>query len=346
MTPTASATPVSGEEASPDSAVLFPAASGLVVGAEGIVAPTLTQLVMWGSGGDVVQRRALAEVGIDAWESHGASAWALRNGMFVVGGGESYTWAAAGFEPWEAKGQGMVEHEDGAPSDSTVPRTKYQWPERVATDGSLVAASFVDGTVRVFEVGGRLLHEFQPVGLAAGAGAKPLGLQYLPGDVLLVWGLDVECPVQAWKPDGSELVRRVADGPTTPVHVALAPEGARLLVTALDRAKGKMPWWLLDSPTLELQHRGELPTPASAVALGPDGELVAGAAGPDAANPLQVTVTNLADGTAHSFRREGYVAQSLAFSQDGKVLYTHNAKAGIVAWDADSGKELQQFGLP
>lgn len=345
--PSPSAAPNDDELASPNPNLRFPAAKrGLVVGEVVIVAPTTTQLVTWDPDGKVVAAKALADVGIDDVPNPGFQDWDLRNGTFVVGGGSHYSWAAAGFEPWAAKGAGKVEHAEPKPSGSTEPRSNYQTPGSVSTDGSHVAASFFDGTVRVFEVGGRLVREFRPIGVTDRLDSQDLGVRYLPGDVLLVWGRGVACPVQAWKPDGSALVRRFDTGPTTPVHAALGPDGATLLVTAHDQGTGKMPWWVLDASTFGEQRRGELPMAASAVALSPGGSLVAGGADTSGKQPLQITVINGTDGTSHSFHREGYVAQSMAFSMDGKVLYTHNAKAGIVAWDAASGKELRQFGLP
>lgn len=280
--------------------------------------------------------KALADVGIDDVPNPGFQDWDLRNGTFVVGGGSHYSWAAAGFEPWAAKGAGKVEHAEPKPSGSTEPRSNYQTPGSVSTDG----------TVRVFEVGGSLAREFRPIGMTDRLDSQDLGVRYLPGDVLLVWGRGVACPVQAWKPDGSALVRRFDAGPTTPVHAALGPDGATLLVTAYDQGTGKMPCWILDASTFDEQRRAELPMAASAVALGPGGSLVAGGADTSGKQPLQITVINATDGSSHSFHREGYVAQSMAFSTDGKVLYTHNAKAGIVARDAASGKELLQFDLP
>ena len=338
-----SPSPAAGELAAPDPNLRFPAEDGLIVGDDGVVAPTLTQLVTWNAKGKVVATRALADVGIDDIT---VQAWDLRDAIFVVGGGREYSWAAAGFEPWTAKGLGKVEHASPRPSGSTTPRKKYRWPSDVTTNGSHIAASFVDGRVRVFEVTGRQVGEFQPIGLAADAGTKRLGVQYLPNDDLLVSGRDVECPVQAWRSDGSALVRQFDRGPTRPVHVTLSPDDAMLLVTTFDRKSGKMPWWAVDTSTFEERHRGELPTAASAVALSPGGDLIAGAAGPNAAPPLQVTVVSIADGSSHSFRRDGYVAQSMAFSTDGKVLYTHNGYMGIIAWDARSGKELRRFDMP
>lgn len=347
MSPSPSTATKDVELASPDPNLRFPSATrGVVVGEDVIVAPTTTQLVTWDPDGKVLAAKALADVGIDDMPNPEVQAWDLRNGTFVVGGSSHYSWAAASLEPWAAKGAGKVEYAEPKPSTSTEPRSNYQTPGDVTTDGSHIAASFFDGTVRVFELGGSLVREFRPLGVTDKLDSQDLGVRYLPGDVLLVWGRGVACPVQAWKPDGSALVRRFDAGPTTPVHAALEPDGAMLLVTAYDQDTGKMPWWILDASTFDEQRRGELPMAASAVALSPGGGFVAGGADTRGQQPLQITVINATDGSSHSFHRERYVAQSMAFSMNGKVLYTHNAITGIVAWDAESGKELRQFDLP
>ncbi|WP_296137232.1 WD40 repeat domain-containing protein [uncultured Tessaracoccus sp.] len=343
-TPSASASP--GELASPDPDILFPAASGLVVAETGIVAPSLTHLVSWGRDGTIASTRSFAEAGLDDMPGSGVPAWDLRNGTFVVAGGKNYSWAAADVQAWTLSGSAVVEHAGSPPAGSTAPRANHMRPFGVATDGKHVAATFGDGSVKVFELAGTLLHQLTPEGLAPSGDTTKIGVRYLAGDVLLVWGRDARCPVQLWKADGSASLRVWQDGPARPAHVAVSPSEQHLLVTAYDREASRMPYWIVGSEDLAPQAQGVLPAPATAVALGPDGRTVASAGSVGDGDPIPIHLTHAGSGKTRNVRREGYVARSIAFSLDGARLYTHNSKVGVVEWNVAAGTETRQFDLP
>lgn len=339
MSPTT--TPPNGEVAEPTDRP-FPTAHHLVAEGGAIHAPSHTELLSWDPDGSIVRRAPL--VGAD-----GVHTWDLRDGVVVVGGADHYTFTTMSLDDGEALGEARVDNDVTAPEDSTAQPPAFRPPRAIATDGAHVAVAFDDGTVGVFDVAGQLLNTVVPVDFrpTRDDGADHALLTYSPDGRLVLHSARNHCPVQFWHPDGSELITVLDGGPANPQHVAFAAEAGRFVVTQYASGDDAMPYVVFDSATLEPVAEGTLPDVASVVAVSPDGATLASAGGFGSGDARRIIhLVDLAGAAASGMEREDYVAQSLLFSPDAATLYSHNALAGIVAWDVAARAETLAFELP
>ncbi len=342
--PTMTTPSPTGEVAEPSPEHPFPVDSGLVVEDGRVHTPTHTEFVSWDDDGAIVASFTLADPGVEP-----TALWDLRDGVVAFAGGSDYSVLMVGLDDGRVLGRARVDNDVSRRDDSTVQPPPFKPPRALATDGTHVTAAFSDGTVAVFDVEGDLLHEFAPVGSQPLEGDDPaqIELVYAPDGRLVLGSSSNGYPVQFWEPDGSAPAGELPGSPPHPQHIVFAEDAGRFIVTDHAQGSDEMAWILFDSTTHEPVDEGVLPDVASFVALSPDGATLASAGGFGSWDDVRVIyLTDLATGGTSRMERDGYSARALSFSPDGATLYTHNAAAGIIAWDVASGTPLRSFDLP
>jgi cytochrome c len=235
---------------------------------------------------------------------------ALPDGRFATGGedGRIAIWNAAGLATGAAPERVIEGHKGGVVALALSP------------DGRRLASASWDGTARVTQ-------------LADGAASVleghkgPLaGAAFAPDGGLVTTGHDAT--LRFWPADGTTPLIRQLDAPLA--GVAVAPDGEIVAAGADGRLR-------LFGPDLSERASLEIaPVPLVALALSPD-------AGTIAAGGLRGQ-TPLVDRASRSIRAvlvgPGLPVWSLAFSPDGKELYSGGADRLVRRWNAVTGEHM------
>lgn len=330
-----------GEVAEPDPDDLLPAQLGLVFADGMLHAPSYTEFLSWSPDGHIAERFSLPEVGVGevwTWDQAGGVVALNGEGEFSVLVLERDTGAVLGT-------LAIANNEEPDPGD-TAPQPAFLGPSDVATDGTLVASAFhTDGVVRVCDVGGDPVSELRPGPARTEAGY--CNVVWAPSGLLVTHSAREGFPVQFWEAGSGALDRVLEASPPNPQHVVFASDAPRMVVTQYTQDVAEMPYKVFDTETDEVLAEGVLPDIASAIALSPDGTLLATAGGFGGGKALRlIHVTNLDTGEVFTMERDSYVARALVFAPDGGTLYSHNNRVGIVAWDLVSRGETITFDLP
>lgn len=329
-----------GEVAEPDPDDLLPAQLGLVFDDGMLHAPSHTEFLSWTTDGLIAERFSLPDVGVaDVWT------WDQADGVVALNGEGEFSVLVLERNTGAVLGTLAIANQEPDPED-TAPQPAFLGPSDVATDGTLVASAFhSDGVVRVCDVEGNVVSEFRP----GSAGTEPsfCNVVWAPSGLLVTHSAREGHPVQFWDARGGSLVRVLGASPENPQQVVFASDAPRMVVTQYTQDVAEMPYKVFDTDTDEVVAEGVLPDIASAIALSPDGTVLATAGGFGGGKAKRlIHVTNLDTGEAFTLERDLYVARALVFSPDGGTLYSHNNRAGIVAWDLASRGEAITFDLP
>lgn len=203
-------------------------------------------------------------------------------------------------------------------------------------DGSQLASSARDGTVRIWSVSDDEPQVLQtaPEGIRS---ASDLAFSD-DGSRLAVSSRDAS--TQIWDVASGKLVHKLTGGAPAGDKVAFSPDG-QWLATATEK-----PDWTVavsDAASLTIKHRFDRDVYVYDLTFSPDGSLLAFndregrdiVLWPTSGGEPRVLSDGLTD-----------MPESLQFSPDGRFLYSIGGKDGIVKWRADDGTRLEQFELP
>lgn len=336
--------PVTGgpadELAEPDPDDLLPAELGLVFDDGMLHAPSHTEFLSWSTDGRIAERFSLPEVGVgEVWT------WDQAGGVVALNGEGEFSVLVLERDTSAVLGTLAIANLEHDPGD-TAPQPAFLGPSDVATDGTLVASAFhSDGVVRVCDVEGNVVSEFRP----GSAGTEPsfCNVVWAPSGLLVTHSAREGHPVQFWDARSGSLDRMLEGSPPNPQQVVFASDAPRMVVTQYTQDVAEMPYKVFDTDADEVVGEAVLPDIASAIALSPDGTLLATAGGFGSGKAMRlIHVTDLDTGEVFTMERESYVARALVFSPDGGTLYSHNNRAGIVAWDLASRGQTITFDLP
>jgi WD40 repeat protein len=158
------------------------------------------------------------------------------------------------------------------------------------------------------------------------------------GKLVATGGFDNVVKVWDLAPDGTLKEKKALTGHTGPVYgVAFHPKDPVLVSVSQDKT-GRI-WSLSDGKTtFELKGHTDI---VDAVAISPDGKLIATGAGPA---DKSVKLWNTADGKElKALGTHGGSVYSVAFSPDGKTLASASADMLVKTWDVAAQKELKQL---
>ncbi len=200
-------------------------------------------------------------------------------------------------------------------------------------DGSVLASAAHDGTVRLWSVGDGAAMQVLTVGAA-----RPTAVAFSPdGSRLAV--ASVQAPVSVWDVKTGAKTATLSSSPPQSYGVAFSADGLRLATATRDPEHVVR---VVDAVTGEV--RATFPgTPAAhAVAFRPGADVVA------FTDPVArvVVVWPVSAGAARTLTGHTDGPHALAFSPDGKALYSASARDGILRWDADTATLVARFERP
>lgn len=204
-------------------------------------------------------------------------------------------------------------------------------------DGSQLASSARDGTVRIWSVSDadeqQVLHTSHEDIMSA----SDLAFSD-DGSRLAVGSRDAT--TQIWDVASSRLVHKLTSGAPAGDKVAFGPDG-QWLATATEEPDWTVAVSNADSWTIK--HQFDRDVYVFDLIFSPDGSLLAFNDRED----KDIVLWPTGGGEPRVFS-DGLkdMPESLQFSPDGRFLYSIGGKDGIVKWDADDGTRLEQFELP
>jgi len=200
-------------------------------------------------------------------------------------------------------------------------------------DGRLLGTASKDGMARVWEVAtGQLKCEFP------GPADEIRTIAFSPDGELLAWGaagvLSLDRDIRLGQVATGKVVRRLT-APGYHLHVAFLPDGKILASSTIDRRGGVQLW---DVATGQL-IRNLTETGISALAISPDGKLLAGVGGGNS-----VRLWDLATGKAIP-QPDGHTGavSGVAFSADGRTVASAGRDGTVRRWDAVTGRQTGRF---
>lgn len=200
-------------------------------------------------------------------------------------------------------------------------------------DGSVLASAAHDGTVRLWSVGdGRGIHV-----LTVGA-ARPTAVAFSPdGSRLAV--ASVQAPVSVWDVKTGAKTATLSSSPPQSYGVAFSADGLQLATATRDPEHVVR---VVDALTGEVRATFVGTPAAHAVAFRPSADVVAFT---DPAARV-VVLWPVSGGAARTLTGHTDGPHALAFSPDGKALYSASARDGILRWDPDSATLVARFERP
>jgi WD40 repeat protein len=197
----------------------------------------------------------------------------------------------------------------------------------------VLASAAHDGTVRLWSVGDGAAMQVLTVGAA-----RPTAVAFSPdGSRLAV--ATVQAPVSVWDVKTGAKTATLSSSPPQSYGVAFSADGLRLATATRDPEHVVR---VVDAVTGEV--RATFPgTPAAhAVAFRPGADVVA------FTDPVArvVVVWPVSAGAARTLTGHTDGPHALAFSPDGKALYSASARDGILRWDADTATLVARFERP
>lgn len=239
--------------------------------------------------------------------------WDMRDGILVFGGADNASFTTVNLEDGTQIGRHAIDNDAPSGKHDTIKPSRFKEPRSLATDGRRVAATFDDGTVKVFDLSGDVVNVINPVGPITKKGfAVALSVAYTPQGQLFLSGVDLATK-QFWQPDGSALVRTLDDSHASK-RTYFAEDADRFFLLKNDFDVPETRWSLFDSRSLELLDEGLLPDLAEAVAVSPDGTWIASTGDYGGGDGKLIHVTDVTTGETTDMMRDGYAAEVMRFS--------------------------------
>jgi WD40 repeat protein len=192
-------------------------------------------------------------------------------------------------------------------------------------DGKLLISGGADGKIKLWDLEGREMKA------AVAHPGGVVGLFYLPDEDLLISG-GMDGSVAIWNPKTLGEIRRVYKGSSSVLHISISYAGKFL---ALGTSDGKAR--LIEVGSWNEIASVDLPRPATALALSPDGRRMAVG---DGLGSVLIWDT-------HSIRPDrtiscGSHVSALAFSPDGTLLLSGGDDGGIRVWSCSKWEEIRR----
>jgi WD40 repeat protein len=192
-------------------------------------------------------------------------------------------------------------------------------------DGKLLISGGADGKIKLWDLEGREMKA------AVAHPGGVVGLFYLPDEDLLISG-GMDGSVAIWNPKTLGEIRRVYKGSSSVLHISISYAGKFL---ALGTSDGKAR--LIEVGSWNEIASVDLPRPATALALSPDGRRMAVG---DGFGSVLIWDT-------HSIRPDrtiscGSHVSALAFSPDGTLLLSGGDDGGIRVWSCSKWEEIRR----
>lgn len=224
------------------------------------------------------------------------------------------------------------------------------WALALSPDGSLLASSLEDGTIRVHSTAnGKELRRVEPRDAETSeSGDHVPDPSYTHDGSLVLSSGFVQCPVQFWEGDGSRLIQLMPQPPEPYYHFQLTPDSAYCsMFRDVNESGDAMVTELRDGNTSELIASHPIATVPGSAALHPQGTHVAwtGVRGPGLENGI-IHVMDFDTGEVSQLGGDAYRPHSLAYTPDGTTLLSMDARDGIHAWDHATASLRQVFESP
>lgn len=267
--------------------------------------------------------------------------WSWRGEVIALPGPHDSTAITVDAMTGERISEVVVESEGDPPSP---------WALALSPDGSLLASSLQDGTVRVHSVAdGTQVAMVEPRDAETSeSGDHAPNPSYTDDGLLVLSSGFVQCPVQFWSTDGSRL-QRMMPGPAEPYHhFRHTPDGQHLLLfRVVDPDGPTMAVELRDGVTFALVRTHHIPTIPTTSAIHPGGTHVAWCArGRTREERSIVHVMDLETAEITQLNGHARAPASLIYTPDGSTLLSMDAWDGIRAWDHATAELRQVFELP
>ncbi|MBI3862822.1 MAG: Gfo/Idh/MocA family oxidoreductase [Planctomycetia bacterium] len=243
---------------------------------------------------------------------------------------------AQGKKPARGKAK-RPEQAQSTPGAGLQPKAVFpkfaEWAECVAfaPDGKTLAVGSY-GTVKLLDIAEK--HEIAALPQRAGF-VKSLAFS-VDGKLLAAGGYQ---SLELWDVNEKKVVRKLGGHRGYVTSVAFSSD-EKILASAADDETVKL--WNVATGELRTTLTG-IGLPALAVAISPDGRLIAVGTG-DADRPTKKGVVRLFDAEGNQRAvLDGHtrIVSAVAFSPDGRMLATGSADESIKLWEVDTGRELR-----